>query len=484
VAAAPGDGRLYTEEQVKEMVKEQMTKDQERNSVTAAFILLGMMLSMLTMFYLVNCRSKLIRMMTWKVVSAICSIFCAILLFNVLHVAWYEHFGASLAAHGATLLIVFLLVQTLLYAWSWHPRRAAAVGTVGGHVAGFAGQHFFGQLQLAYFGGGLTMSLLGVAASALVIAAMLGASALARRYLAPFMNMIDKRRTRLLAHAPLSDRSLRGSQEEGEAGTDQWFENCEDFEDDYAGMVLGFVISQSVRVAGDSSMLSVDYSESVEWEVQNNVHDETAFREALRTTVAGVCFMVACGLATWARNRLQRGGHLGPDRVRAVSFFQNLLGMTGAWLLASGTRIVDRHVILKHLRTEVGMEMINAALVSAVSVVTIFGLDLTASLLNHDLRSLHAVVASLGLWIGIAWEKVFDYAIDDVSEHSRLLKGNEYADVYLSLLVYAVTMPAWELYILPKTNHRLAAWSGWQDTSQDKWSSSGKSCESDGSEEE
>mmetsp|Transcript_47472 Transcript_47472/g.101532 ORF Transcript_47472/g.101532 Transcript_47472/m.101532 type:complete len:615 (+) Transcript_47472:128-1972(+) len=389
---------------------------------TAAASLLGMTASIQLVFYLTNSRFVLVRLMTWRMISAAVSIFAAILIFDLgktaLHVLKIpEYFPCQ------TLIFVWIWSQVLLYRVKERPLPSVAVATLWGHTTGFFAIAAFGSLQEHYFDTSPGYAMLVVLIAVAVIVALCTVTRVLRNWMA----LVDD-----------------GEVDEIE---EEWMEQCQEYEDDVITMALGFLNAQVLRFCAVGELVLPEEDPEVE-----------AMEHVFELQLYGWILFVSMLLATAARAKVH-GATKSAEIRRVATIVANLFGMSAAWTLLFGLRWQWISTWAAMFHSRIPAKLLLAACVSIGGVLTILGLNIATKLLNDDFdpkpRTVRAITAATGLLVGLTWENTFGSCIEHLAEQAKgdtnevMLKGA------LCIFLLVVVVPSWQWYILPKTDKRL-----------------------------
>jgi len=389
-------------------------------TITAAASLLGMTASIQLLFYLTNCRMVLVRIMTWRMVSAAISIYAAILVFNVAHemLMWI---GDTDSVPCVKLVVVWIVSQLLMFHVKDDPLSSTAVAVLWGHTTGFFAIADFGHIQEHRFHDSpmQSMGVVGIATGLIVVLCFV---------------------TRLLRNwVALAGDGVVDEVEE------LWMERCEDYEDDVITMTMGFLISQVLRFQASGKL--VGHEEEPEGGTPQQIFG---------LCVWGICFAVCLLVFTGIRAKVDASTH-NKNVKRVIGIANNFLGMTAAWTLLFGLRWQYIEPWAARFGSAIPAKLLLALMTSLGAVGVILGLNIMTKCLDdeHDPspRTLRAITGAVGLMVGLSWETTFAASIEGLAEggfaHPLLIK------VGLSTFLFIVIFPSWEYYILPKTERRL-----------------------------
>jgi len=214
--------------------------------------------------------------------------------------------------------------------------------------------------------------------------------------------------------------------------TAHWLDEAEELEDDCQAVVMGFFVRQSILffTTGRAPQMVGDFA---------------------KHTVMHFCSLGSFILVLMIGSVLVSHfkGSKGPSRM--MNQLQMILNMSIAWCLLSFSRWFSQQVV----NDKTIMFIIVAIIVSPISFVMISVLDSLADRGIMKGQSAEEIIVSLGLLVGLAWEKAFLKSLDKVlgrveSEHG---KGNIYGlviEAALFVLLFGALIPAWWWFIVPE----------------------------------
>jgi len=390
-----------------------------------ALCLMGSVVTVMSIFYLVNWDDEDIKANTWQSLSMTVSIFGAVLIYGTLknlicHLLDVHGHRAEPLVLLFMFLMFFLILQIALHAMmrADHKRISLrATGTILAHITGFSGMYCAAGLQAMPPFNTSAWAMFSVTVGvAAVISGLCAVGGYFRRQVA------------------LADD---GEIDEEEA---QWMDQVEDAENDVYSLCLGFSIMQVIRFSITGEVQAYGPAEHPETVEQFHANWLLAASVAFGAgTVAGTYVMAKLG-----------NQHL--QQRQALRTSLNVFSVAMAWCILfwgewqiyvlgfSGVRIAG--LLLVALSLTVG------------SCALILCLDMIADTFSHnEARGLRTVILSLGLMVGFTWERAFDIGLEDLSSHH----GGKYkalTRVLFPTLLVAVVLPAWSKYILP---HALVA---------------------------
>jgi hypothetical protein len=402
--------------------------------LSLAWMLMGAVCFVMTLFYLANSKQKWIHLGTWSTLNLTLSIFVAIMIYGDLSSLVFYLVGVGKGESLATLFVamalflgLFLLSDLSLFYAKGHFTRTgfrkemAAIGELMAHMTAFAAMCAFGHLQEmpSIKGNHFLVTLVVVAAGAIIL----------------ILDFITEK---------LRDKIVM---QDGQVDNDekQWEEHAEETQNDVFGMCTGFLMMQALRLYITGEMQSVEPSEPPatvsHWQV-------------ICILLASVLCAVASFWNTKNLNRIRRewGEKLNPHFLRFMRIFNLSLSMCmGFCLLYWGDWALYTTFGFKGTRM-CGLLLV-ALFLTAVTVMLIFGLDAVGSHLEEGRgrRSIRNLHLALGVVVGFSWEKCFDLAVEHILESA----GEEHEAIYrvlVSGLSLATVLPAWLWYVIEKAS--------------------------------
>jgi len=99
------------------------------------------------------------------------------------------------------------------------------------------------------------------------------------------------------------------------------------------------------------------------------------------------------------------------------------------------------------------LQVIIAIFISGISFSVIWGFDKLedSGVLGSEAdKAILAIIDALGILIGFSWEQSFDVAVDVISEDVDKYVPKTLARLVMSFALTAIVFPAWKMYILPQ----------------------------------
>uniref|UniRef100_A0A7S2PJ69 Uncharacterized protein n=1 Tax=Zooxanthella nutricula TaxID=1333877 RepID=A0A7S2PJ69_9DINO len=371
-------------------------------------------------------------MYSWKAISATISIFSAVLIFQGFNglVEAYILEGAGeteelvisfvhMFLWFISLQVVLAIICGVLPVKGFDPHkenlaimesRLKTFAILLGHITGFAAINAFAVLQQQVPRN--LMATFLVAPVAWVFIYAMGRAT-------------DATRERVV----LLDNNTKDPHEE------LWDDETEETENDVAGLAVSFCFVQSVRFIIGGHLPDAEGKESGADEASH-----TEF-QAMCLFVLGVVLAVLEGLrVVYAKIPFRR---LDPQ-------MKNIMAMTFSWCVFFGT---DWFLSDKLFHQEQGMmKQVTLALsVTVMALLLIFLLEQIQDFKHLDAqldKAIRAIVNSIGILIGVAWEKAFDVAVAEITETVKVLPG-PLTKIILSICLAGLVVPAWYRHILP-----------------------------------
>lgn len=417
----------WQEEEVGELVDEEASSVKASMHIAVAVMLLGFVTFLMALIHFVNFPDPEIQESMWKLLSTSLSIFIATLLFSATQEAmahWIEsgqpHHGHEIG-HGtrvsrdiliasfARLLLLWFALIVLVFCEKRSSVASVKLGILVGHMTGFAGLDAFGTMQEAgIFSQSLMHSLGAVALSFLILGLMLEVVALTRARMFP---------------ANQRQEAVEESMHE-----------CRVLEHEIAGMVLGLLISQSIRFG------SSGYHPPLHSGDPNGTFG---------TQVILLLAMIGCA-----------GGLLVPlessfDSWRAILLVRVILATTMAWCLLFWLQWAfwrNAHETDLGYGDRMTSMITSALLVSTICLAVLFIIHRCDRLQHGPSRwsSMTVIGNALALVTGLSWEHVFHAAVEGAGDLQYLPVGLAMNTIVIFCLLAIVVFPAWWYIILPR----------------------------------
>lgn len=389
-------------------------------SLSMAFMLLGTVGWVMSLFYFVNWPDKDVRQATWDTLSTMICIFCAVLIFSSTKEILVDFAGENSGGHHdppdtkslGLSIVRFFSLQVLFEVLSWMNRNSFMhlkyVVSVGGHVVGFAAIDLFGSiLQLPLFSSSLFFSIIGFGVMCVIFVAI--------------FHPLHLFRTSFNAEKYFS-------------------EACSEADIESIGLCAGLIMSMLIRFAITGHIPPVH---GAPWE-KTTVEVSSLF----------LCSLLLCPLvmiASVLRFRLPETAS--PMRKKSAEVMQESFSMTVGWCLlywgywnfcaATDDANVDSRPM--------SMRLVMALIFSAMSFAAILSIDALADRSPPALEAgLRALLKTSGVVMGLSWEASFTQAEHSIGA-SFDFPIRTFVKIGITFGLCAVVLPAWALYILPKT---------------------------------
>lgn len=248
------------------------------------------------------------------------------------------------------------------------------------------------------------------------------------------------------------ERAKRQAVAEGRAGrrAKMMSEEVFEAENDISSLSMSFLMIQVARYCLSGSLPNPEGLE--EPELPHSVGNIVALY-----VIGLACAALACVLVV-VTSKQHQGEH-GLEEADEESLVNRLTivglnasSMCFAWAVLWGTRWVCFKVQIVHLPSIMG-RVVMALILSAVSCVAVFGLDVVddAHKGSEDSKggaqAIQMLVNSLGILIGFSWEHSFDggvAAVASMSSKPSIVK------FILGVVIVAIMTPMWRKHILTK----------------------------------
>ncbi|CAK9030252.1 unnamed protein product [Durusdinium trenchii] len=172
--------------------------------------------------------------------------------------------------------------------------------------------------------------------------------------------------------------------------------------------------------------------------------------------VVAVILAVVTAVKCTNEEEEEEGHHSVPSEplsTRIGSVLSNSLAMTFAWILLFGTKWFLFKVDLFNLETMIG-QICHALALSIICGVAVFALDFVDDSMRGSeqgakaaRKAIRVIIQAIAILIGFSWEHCFDAGVADVSfitPHKRTTK------FFMGIFVCIFLVPAWRRHILTK----------------------------------
>jgi len=397
-------------------------------STVMAWLLLGSIAFIMIIFYMVNSSDSDIRKATWAALSSTISIFCSVLIFNGTKEVSVDFFGDSPGDHHAPptlpslcisfvrLTLFLIVVHTMLIIFRTNKWFLKVCGTMGAHVVGFAAIDAFGGLQqFAPFRNTPALSSLVIPVTVFALILSWLVAGVLRRLLV---------------------RALGTRCEDAEV----WDKQCELTENEFAGLVVGLIVSLVVRffITGHLSPVHGAPRGKTKQEI---------WLLGSASACLGVLVVVMTELLAGLK---QEGAGQLSKRIARVTLSTLAMSMGfctlywGQWFFwnsTSGRGVGDGD--------KMTARMVMAMVFSVLVFGAVYAVDSLADRAARRAVGLRELIGGLVLTLGLSWEAAFLQAFEGVGNSYEDHFAATVADVVLTGFLCGLVMPAWALYILP-----------------------------------
>jgi hypothetical protein len=413
------------------IIKYVVDKDVKSTATAIGVMLLGMVTFTMSLFYATQFPDSDVRHATWLTLSEAISLFCAVLLFTSFKDLMVLQFGETGGSHDGIpntktmiisfirLLLAFWGVQLLLMKYRHTDLPLKAWGSIGGNFVAFACIDSFGMIQqFTPFRDNPANAFLGAVIGGFLILCMCISAHVVRDYVMTYDDGVIK---------------------EHEAN---WNEQCKAVENQFASICLGLLVSVVIRYSIAGSLPAIWGSP------HNKTQDQVNILFGVSLGMAVPVFAMSLTVSALA-------SHSGaiPAIVRAANVTQLILSMCmgwslvfcGQWQFWSATK--GKGVGMGDKMTA---RMIDALIMSYISFGFILCLDFIADKMQVARGGFNAVSNAFVLGLGVAWQGAFSEALNALSHRFEDRTTRAYMDCLLTLVLCAIVLPAWVMYMLPK----------------------------------
>lgn len=429
-------------------------------SDAVALMLLGMVAFQIGLFYLVNYPDEDVRQFTWLSVSHTITIYCAVTLWNVIKTSVEFMIGEQDDALGvgipwateANLIVlfgaIFVLSQWVKSTMWRNPVCVSAFGALAAETLGFSAVDAFGEImQMEPWRDSVAALLAGTAIIGVSFYCLLVLCTRFRKSRCEKCIETDK------------DQELIA----------EYMETCAENENEFAGFVLGLLLTQAMIFTITGTMPPIEG-----FPFGKTMQD-------VRSLLAGaVGFSIALMIFIVFVRKVYKDNH-SPATARAIEVTEMTISMAVGWTLLFAGRwffwvsTADHGVGQGDLMSA---RMVQALAFSFACFASIFVFDYLADNDYLDAAALRSLMSAIGLLLGLAWEGAFREAIESVGRMYDDTPTRKIENVdMVSVLLCAVVLPAWVMYIHPVA---MAAEKGAKKTQQLKIASRTVAAESEG----
>mmetsp|Transcript_116193 Transcript_116193/g.205783 ORF Transcript_116193/g.205783 Transcript_116193/m.205783 type:complete len:631 (+) Transcript_116193:78-1970(+) len=431
--------------------------------VAVSIMLLGFVAFVMGLFYLVNWPDEDIRQATWRLLSTTISIFLAVLIFSAVrelmsgkderqrhaHERDVEagnvagdlgHYPADGSVSRSEVLfsfsrylILWILFQLVLFGVDTRTVLVKAISKLGSHIVAFAGVDAFATFQESeFFSDTFAHNLAGLALSVLLVWGVFDVAEYFRwRFVRENMegeDRIDKARQ-------------------------LWYEECRVGEHEAAGVILGLLLSQTVRYAITGHHAPLHGGHPMD---KSTRQVYILFGVGLLLGVIVVPIEIGLKRLGLALVNSEISWKHWPPRLIRVC--RETLSMTMAWCFLYWGQWEFWHITRNSglgWGSKMSAVLSIALILSLLCFFGIFIIDLIADRLENRREHQAGFVAlgnAFGLIMGLGWESCFREAVDGVSTLEKNF-GYGYLVTHVSLIVVLclLVLPAWILFIYPQS---------------------------------
>lgn len=281
------------------------------------------------------------------------------------------------------------------------------VSEISAHVTGFAAMFGFAGLMRLYAGLWWTLAVIGIALVTLASLSVLAGK-------------------------------VRGCVHGTKSEDERWEEAVEEAEDDCTALCLSFIIVAAIRAY-----------------IRGRLQPYNPEEAPSGITLAQCFILLACILSCFAIALalafMKRWTHKRSTTRRWVKIFKTTFMFASCF---GSIFAIDWFMYtLGFEGPRIEACLTGALLLTFWAMLMLFLVDFIADRMpqGKDQKMLRYIILSLGVLVGFAWEKAFDIAMEDIA-HSGSLLGMQpgITTQLIGVLLCAVVLPAWYMYILPK----------------------------------
>eukprot|EP00746_Dinoflagellata_sp_MGD_P162513 gnl/MRDRNA2_/MRDRNA2_90105_c0_seq1.p1 gnl/MRDRNA2_/MRDRNA2_90105_c0~~gnl/MRDRNA2_/MRDRNA2_90105_c0_seq1.p1 ORF type:complete len:604 (+),score=68.02 gnl/MRDRNA2_/MRDRNA2_90105_c0_seq1:81-1892(+) len=401
-------------------------------STAVALMLVGMLAMGMSIFYFVNYPDPDIQQTTWTILSSTISLFCAVLIFSALKAVMAITLGEKVGPHAhhhttnwysvvfsfAHFILTYALNQLMLW---WNKEKnfpLKAWATIGGHMTAFAAIESFGNLYHYKFASSWH--------SGCIVLVMAGMTVIS---LWVFSGNVHEKMT--VAARSKEQQIL-------------FLEVCDEAGREYVSLTIGFLISMLIRHAITTELPPIHGSPRNKTQMQIGI----LFVWCIAFVLSLMIFAYA------ARRTMKETSGLASNVAHLV---QSILSMSGGWCLLSWGQWLFWSSVGESMGESDKMQarMIMAIAFSAVVLSSIFIFDFIADHMATQ-SGVRALISTMALLLGLAWEAVFTLSIESISGHyAEHPTEYIYCELGMTFILCGIVLPAWVMYFLPKAEEGL-----------------------------
>mmetsp|Transcript_93900 Transcript_93900/g.172193 ORF Transcript_93900/g.172193 Transcript_93900/m.172193 type:complete len:446 (+) Transcript_93900:81-1418(+) len=389
----------------------------------ATIMLLAAICITFIILYLVNCRNSAIRSATWTMVSTAISVFIAVLTYNsasdlvkvIVDAPDHDddHYGPPgfkmTFSRGMQLLVWWYLVVFTLYLNSNSVLHTKTYGLLSGHIMGFAGINFFGDLCLDDpFRHSPWWFLLVLVILCITFSCLFGSSILLAKCL----------------KKGLTDEEA-----------DRWHDQSNDTGMDFLNMSTGFVWSMFFRYLITGKIPTLD-----------GELNQTKYGGWEQIGLMGVGFALL--LLTVVLSMKHVDAPEGSPKEVAFSYLNGMLTNAAAFCILFG------FMWTVYTSSDIMSYCIVAICCSLVAIFYIFASAFFYHHYNVRAKILRAPFTAVALVVALSWEKLFDEMMDKFTDSIQVdgVEDDRIITLLWTGLMILIVFPAWAVYMYPKTD--------------------------------
>lgn len=402
-----------------------------------SLMILGFFVFVLCMIYVTKFPHPDAQQAFWRLLSMAISVFIAVLIFCATQelIAYYLEYGRR--HHGVAvghrppinaplILLVFLrfvvfwiLLQFFFLYTDSDVLLSAAMGKIGTHVMAFSAVDFFGTVQACQLFSERKLDILiAIAVSSIFVRLWFALAEHVR-----------------LAHSP-EDKHV-----EEDSKRDEWFEECRSAECEAASLVLGLILSQSIRFAVSGRFAPLHGGSP------RDVPPEQVGLLLIVGILLGVLLVPADILAYEFDLAKAIPGPL-------LDVMRGACSMTMAWCLLYWSKWAFWVSTADNgwgYGDKMNALLATALILSAICCTSIFVIEWIADTYAREQRAgLVTLNTALGLVLGMAWETTFHAAVQGVGDLPYLSSSYVLNNLMLIAALCAAVLPVWILHIFPR----------------------------------
>lgn len=400
-------------------------------STAVALMLVGMLAMGMSIFYFVNYPDPDIQQTTWTILSSTISLFCAVLIFSALKAVMAICLGERVGPHAhhvtswftvmfsfAHFVLTYALNQLMLW---WNKEKnfpLKAWATIGGHMTAFAAIESFGNLYHYNFSSSWHWGCILLVIAGCTIMCVWWCS--------------------LSFHQQVVSETQSKEQKE------LFLEVCDEAGREYVSLTIGFLISLLIRHAITAELPPIHGSP------RNKTQTQIWFLFLW-------CIFFIFALMIFAYGARKTMKETAGFASTAAHLAQSILSMSGGWCLLAWGQWLFWSSVGESMGEADKMQarMIMAIAFSAVVLSSIFIFDFIADHMATQ-SGVRALISTMALLLGLAWEAVFTLSIESISGHyAEHPTEYIYCELGMTFILCGIVLPAWVMYFLPKAEEGL-----------------------------